>query len=90
MDETTSPQDAEIKLGRVGHYSYQEVCQTAMIVKVHAKAYDTDAGGELPRQVNVAGWDHEGNEFSRRGVPFGHTDSPEGEFHLNRDCPWER
>lgn len=82
--------DDEIKLGRVGHYSYQNVCQTALIVQVHAKQFSTTEGGELPRIVNVAGWDHEGNEFSRRGVPFGHTDDPEAEFHLNRDCPDQR
>lgn len=83
--------DDEIKLGRVGHYSYREVCQAAEIVKVHPKQFDSDVGGELPRLVNVHGHDQEGGCFSRRGVPFGHTENaPEGEFHLNRDCPFER
>ncbi len=79
----------EVKLGRVGHYSYQSVCQTALIVKVYPPAYDSETGGVL--KVNVAGWDGEGDGFARRGVPVGHTaESPEGEFHLNRECPWNR
>lgn len=77
----------EIKLGRIGHYSYQNVCQQAEIVHVHAKQFSTTEGGELPRLVNVHGHDQEGDCFSRRGVPFGHIDGPEAEFHLNRDCP---
>ena len=88
---TDETQDNEIKLGRVGHYSYQDVCQEATIVKVHPKSFDSDAGGELPRQVNVHGHSGEGDCFTRRGVTFGHSESsPEGEFHLNRDCPWSR
>lgn len=82
--------DDEIKLGRVGHYSYQEVCQTAIITHVNPKQFDSNAGGELPRLVNVAGWDQAGNAFSRRGVPFGHQEGPEAEFHLNRECPWAK
>jgi hypothetical protein len=82
--------DDEVKLGRVGHYSYQEVCQEASITHVYPKQFDSDIGGELPRLVNVHGHSQEGDCFTRRGVPFGHTESPEGEFHLNRDCPWER
>lgn len=79
----------EIKLGRVGHYSYQEVCQTASICFVSAPAFDSETG-EGTVSVNVAGWDHEGNAFSRRGVPVGHTEDPAAEFHFNRDCPWSK
>lgn len=81
----------EIKLGRVGHYSIDETCWTAMIVNVLPKAFDT-VTGELPPRINVAGWDHEGNAFSRRGVEIGPVDHDvrEGVFHLNRDCPQER
>lgn len=68
----------EIKLGRVGHYSYQEVCQVALIVYVD---------GDL---VNVAGWNHAGDNFRREEVPVGISDATTGEFHLNRDCPWHR
>lgn len=82
--------DDEIKLGRVGHYSYQDVCQEASIVHVHPKQFDTNAGGELPRLVNVHGHSQDGDCFSRRGVVFGHNDDPREEFHLNRDCPFER
>lgn len=79
--------DDEIKLGRVGHYWDGTTCMEASICHVHAKAFDSEAGGELPRQVNVHGHDDQGNCFSRRGVPFGHTASLEPEFHLNRVCP---
>ena len=76
----------EIKLGRVGHYSYQQVCQTALITDVLPDAFDT-ATGKLPTRVNVAGWSHDGDAFSRRGVAFGVSPGSEAEFHLNRDCP---
>ena len=79
----------EIKLGRVGHYSYQQVCQTGLITDVHPEAFDT-ATGKLPVKVNVAGWTKDGDPFSRRGVVFGVNEGDEGEFHLNRDCPWTR
>lgn len=70
----------EIKLGRVGHYSYQNVCQTATVCWV---APDSDF-------VNVAGYSHTGDGFRREAVPVGPDDNPEGEFHLNRECPWNR
>lgn len=81
--------DDEIKLGRVGHYSYQEVCQEASIVAVLPKAFDSDSG-ELPRQVNVHGHTSEGDCFSRHGVLYGLHDGPDAEFHLNRECPFDR
>lgn len=81
--------DDEIKLGRVGHYSYQEVCQEATIVAVLPKVFDSDTG-EQPRLVNVHGHTIDGDCFARTGVPFGVTDGPEAEFHLNRECPFGR
>jgi hypothetical protein len=69
----------EIKLGRVGHYSYQQSCQTASIVYVHPD-----------NTINVAGWTHEGDTFRREQVPVGPNESDSHEFHLNRACPWGR
>lgn len=88
MSEITSLDD-EIKIGRVGHYRASETqgCWHASIVKVHPKQFDSDAGGELPRQINLAGFDPDGNAYSRRGIAFG-ADEPG--FHLNRDCPDQR
>lgn len=81
----------EIKLGRVGHYSFQKVCQTASIVLVGDPSFDPGTGNEEPLLVNVAGWTHQGDPFSRRDVPVGNSaDSASGEFHLNRDCPWSK
>ena len=79
----------EVKLGRVGHYSYQEVCQEATIVHVYPPSYDSDTG-EATIKVNVAGHTQDGDAFSRRNVTVGPNDGPDAEFHLNRDCPWER
>jgi hypothetical protein len=72
----------EIKLGRVGHYTVaDEVCQEASIVHVYPPTFDSDGGATV--QVNIHGHTPDGDCFSRRHVTFG------GEFHLNRDCPWE-
>lgn len=69
-----------VKLGRVGHYSYQQSCQRASICFVNADG-----------TVNVDGATHEGDHFSRRNVPVGASpESPHEEFHFNRECPWER
>ena len=82
---------SEVKLGRVGHYSYQEVCQTALITKVYPPAYDSESGDIPQIKVNVAGWTGDGDAFSRRGVTVGVSpDNAEGEFHFNRECPWNR
>lgn len=80
ITETPAPLYEGIKLGRVGHYSYQESCQTASICYVDDKA----------GTVNVAGWTHQGDVFKRELVTVGPNESPEAEFHLNRDCPWQR
>ena len=69
----------EIKLNRSGHYSYQQVCQAAFIVHVN------DDG-----TVNVAGYNHTGDHLRREEVKIGPIDGVDGEFHLNRDCPWNR
>lgn len=73
-------QNDEIKLGRVGHYSYQNVCQTAMVVFV-------DVGAE---KVNVAGYSHTGDGFRREAVLVGPVEGDDAEFHLNAACPWNR
>ena len=72
----------EIKLGRVGHYSYQNVCQTASIVFVIDRPNDL-----VQLRVNVAGWTHDGDAFRRSDVPVGPIEGDQEEFHLNRDCP---
>lgn len=79
---------SEIKLGRVGHYSYQEVCQEATIVHVNPPAFDSDGGYSIT--VTITGHDQDGDEFVRKGVKVGVIEGPDAEFHLNRDCPWER
>lgn len=78
----------DIKLGRIGHYSYQQVCQHARVVFVLPDAFDSEVGDKLPTKVTIAGEDHDGNHFSRRGVPVGVFSGPEAEFHLNMECPF--
>ena len=77
-------EEDQIKLGRVGHYSYQQVCQTASICYVHPSFEGK------PRAVNVAGYNHAGDPFRRESVDFGPTEGENAEFHLNADCPWSR
>lgn len=89
MERPETEVNDEIKLGRVGHYSIREVCQTALITDVLPEAFDSETG-KLPQRVNVAGWSKDGDAFSRRGVLFGVSQADEGEFHLNRDCPEHR
>ena len=86
-DSTTDTTLDEVKLGRVGHYSYQEVCQEATIVHVFPPTYDSNTG-EATVKVNVHGHIQDGDCFARMHVNYGHKDGPDAEFHLNRDCPW--
>jgi hypothetical protein len=80
LDRKGEEMNDEVKLGRVGHYSYQSVCQTALITYVHDE-----------NTVNVGGWNHAGDTFRRELVAFGHSeDLDTAEFHLNRECPWQR
>ena len=75
----------EIVLGRVGHYfdAGNGSCSTALIVQVHEGA----------TSINVAGWHHGGDQFSRTSVPVNATPGPDdsqSSFHLTRECPWSR
>lgn len=80
----------EIKLGRVGHYSFQQTCQTASISKVLDEAFDPATGASRGIFVNVAGFSHDGDPFSRRMVPVGPVEGDNGEWHFNKDCPWAK
>lgn len=77
----------EIKLGRVGHYSWQNACQTASICYVHEP--DPNSVNQ-PMKVNLAGYSHTGDQFRREEVKVGPIEGDEAEFHFNRDCPWNR
>lgn len=71
----------EIKLGRVGHYSYQSTCQTAIVASVV---------GQRPLAVNLLVVDSDGDSEKRKGVVVSGPQDGQATFHLNRDCPWGR
>lgn len=70
--------NSEIVLGRIGHYSYQSTCQTAIVVR---------AGS--PR-LNLTVFQQDGQTEGRTSVLCGRPRDGEATFHLNRDCPWGR
>lgn len=81
--------EKQIVLGRVGHYfdAGNGSCSTALIVETFGPE-----GGEATA-VNVAGWHHGGDAFSRTSVPVDGAPTAEAaanSFHLTRDCPWGR
>ena len=85
-----------IVLGRVGHYHNPGArsCQTALVVladPLDASHLDAPDG-----TVNLAVWQHDGEQFRREDVPVKAPNESLGEqgdvatFHLTRDCPWGR
>lgn len=81
----------EIVLGRIGHYfdAGNGSCSTAIIVEADNSLDDADEA----KLINVAGWHHGGDAFSRTSVPVDAAPTAEAaanSFHLTRDCPWGR
>jgi hypothetical protein len=87
--KSSAKDDADaIKLGRIGHYSYQQACQTAMVVRVREDG-----------RVNLVAWDQTGDTRSHGRVDVAPPDvgknlesivDGKATFHLNRQCPWGR
>jgi hypothetical protein len=75
---------SEIVLGRIGHYTYESTCQTAIVTQVVAY---TDGRTSL---VNLGVWTHGGQQEPRTSVPAGPPARAGESFHLTRDCPWGR
>jgi hypothetical protein len=69
----------ELVLGRIGHYSYAETCQTALVVKV-----------QPDNSVNVVAFDSDGDARPHLSVPTGGVNQGTETFHLTRECPWGR
>lgn len=70
---------SEIKLTRLGHYSYQQSCQAAIIVRVRPDGL-----------VNLVVWDGSGDQQKHGRVPVRPVTEITATFHLSRECPWGR
>lgn len=82
-----------IVLGRLGHYfdAGNGSCSTALIIRT----FDKEVSGRdwNAQKVNVAGWHHDGDAFSRTSVAINSTPSTDdsgNSFHLSANCPWSR